>query len=81
MGQQPLKESENLFRRIQMVEACGRGILLIFKHATDVGFQEVGNLFIFTFNRPSFSEQQDGALKGDSLKSALFCVENQQRSS
>lgn len=47
----------DLFRRIRMVEAWGRGMPLIFKHAPDVAFREVGNLFIVSFNRPSFLEQ------------------------
>ncbi|MBI5551996.1 MAG: putative DNA binding domain-containing protein [Desulfobacterales bacterium] len=47
----------DLFRRISMVEAWGRGMPLILKHAPDVVFREVGNLFIAAFNRPSFSEQ------------------------
>jgi ATP-dependent DNA helicase RecG len=46
----------DLFRRIEMVEAWGRGMPLILKHAPDVIFREVGNLFIISFNRPSFVE-------------------------
>jgi len=48
----------NLFRRIEMVEAWGRGMPLILKYAPDVVFRETGNLFIVSFNRPSFLEKQ-----------------------
>ena len=46
----------DLFRRIEMVEAWGRGMPLILKHVPDVLFREVGNLFIISFSRPSFAE-------------------------
>ncbi len=46
----------DLFRRIEMVESWGRGMPLILKHVPDTGFSEVGNLFIVSFNRPSFAE-------------------------
>jgi ATP-dependent DNA helicase RecG len=46
----------DLFRRIEMVEAWGRGMPLILKQVPDVIFREVGNLFIVSFNRPSFVE-------------------------
>jgi len=42
-----------------MVEAWGRGMPLILKNAPDVIFREIGNLFIVSFNRPSFAEQVD----------------------
>jgi hypothetical protein len=29
------------------------------KYAPDVGFREIGNLFILSFNRPTFLEQKD----------------------
>jgi len=48
----------DLFRRISMVEAWGRGMPLILKHAPDAVFREIGNLFIAAFNRPSFLEQE-----------------------
>ncbi|MBI5551994.1 MAG: hypothetical protein HY911_10845 [Desulfobacterales bacterium] len=48
----------DLFRRIQMTEAWGRGMPLILKHAPDAAFREVGNLFIVSFERPSFLEQE-----------------------
>ena len=46
----------DLFRRIEMVEAWGRGMPLILKYAPDVDFREIGNLFIVSFPRPSFLE-------------------------
>ena len=49
----------DLFRRIEMVEAWGRGMPLILKSAPDVVFRETGNLFIVSFNRPSFLELKD----------------------
>jgi ATP-dependent DNA helicase RecG len=49
----------DLFRRIEMVEAWDRGMPLILKYAPDVVFREIGNLFIVSFNRPSFLEQED----------------------
>jgi ATP-dependent DNA helicase RecG len=42
-----------LFRRIEMVEAWGRGLPLILKNAPDTTFREIGNLFIVEFKRPS----------------------------
>jgi len=47
----------DLFRRIEMVEAWGRGMPLILKNEPDVVFREIGNLFIVAFNRPSFLEK------------------------
>ena len=49
----------DLFRRIEMVEAWGRGMPLILKYAPDVVFRETGSLFIVSFNRPSFLDQKD----------------------
>jgi ATP-dependent DNA helicase RecG len=49
----------DLFRRIEMVEAWGRGMPLILKNEPDVVFRETGNLFIVAFNRPSFLEQSE----------------------
>jgi ATP-dependent DNA helicase RecG len=46
----------DLFRRIEMVEAWGRGMPLILKNAPDVVFREIGGLFIVSFRRPSYSE-------------------------
>lgn len=44
----------DLFRRIEMVEAWGRGIPLILEKEPDVEFKEVATLFIASFGRPSF---------------------------
>jgi ATP-dependent DNA helicase RecG len=44
----------DLFRRIEMVEAWGRGIPLILEKEPDVKFREVATLFIASFGRPSF---------------------------
>lgn len=49
----------NLFRRIEMVEAWGRGMPLILRYAPDVVFREIGNLFIVAFRRPSFFKPKD----------------------
>lgn len=43
-----------LFRRIHMVEAWGRGMPLIMSNAPEVEFREVAGLFIASFARPSF---------------------------
>jgi ATP-dependent DNA helicase RecG len=47
----------DLFRRIEMVEAWGRGMPLILEHEPDVEFKEMAGIFIAAFGRPSF---QDG---------------------
>jgi ATP-dependent DNA helicase RecG len=44
-----------LFRRIEMVEAWGRGMPLILENAPDVQFREIARLFIASFARPSFA--------------------------
>jgi ATP-dependent DNA helicase RecG len=43
----------DLFRRIDMVEAWGRGMPLILQNAPDVEFREIASLFIASFERPS----------------------------
>jgi ATP-dependent DNA helicase RecG len=50
-----------LLRRIHMVEAWGRGMPLILKNAPDVKFREVAQIFIASFDRPSFKEPDDQA--------------------
>ena len=45
----------DLFRRIEMVEARGRGMTLIHTNAPAVSFRELAGLFIASFARPSFS--------------------------
>ncbi len=44
----------DLFRRIEMVEAWGRGMPLILKHEPDVKFREMAEIFIAAFDRPSY---------------------------
>ncbi len=44
-----------LFRRIEMVEAWGRGMPLILENAPDVEFKEIAKLFVASFARPSFA--------------------------
>ncbi|MBI2440626.1 MAG: putative DNA binding domain-containing protein [Lentisphaerae bacterium] len=56
----------DLFRRIEMVEAWGRGMPLIIKNAPDVVFREIGNLFIVSFNRPSYADESG---RGDASSS------------
>jgi predicted HTH transcriptional regulator len=59
----------DLFRRIEMMEAWGRGMPLILKNAPDVVFREVGNLFIVAFNRPSHArETEAGTVPGPGKK-------------
>ena len=43
----------DLFRRIEMVEAWGRGMPLILQNAPDVEFREIARLFVASFERPS----------------------------
>jgi ATP-dependent DNA helicase RecG len=43
----------DLFRRIEMVEAWGRGMPLILANAPDVEFREIARLFVASFERPS----------------------------
>lgn len=45
-----------LFRRIHMVEAWGRGMPLILENAPQVEFREIAKLFIASFERPSAAE-------------------------
>ncbi len=42
----------DLFRRIHLVEAWGRGMPLILENAPDVVFREVAGLFVASFERP-----------------------------
>ena len=50
-----------LFRRIEMVEAWGRGMPLIRKNEPSVTFKEIAGIFIVGFARPSFTEQSENA--------------------
>jgi ATP-dependent DNA helicase RecG len=54
----------NLLRRIQMVEAWGRGMPLILKNAPNVKFREISHIFIASFDRPSFLEEVESIDKG-----------------
>lgn len=54
----------DLFRRIEMVEAWGRGMTLIHQNAPAVEFREVGQLFIASFARPSFIEGESQETTG-----------------
>jgi ATP-dependent DNA helicase RecG len=54
-----------LFRRIHMVEAWGRGMPLIMSNAPEVEFREVAGLFIASFARPSY-QSDVGALTTES---------------
>lgn len=45
-----------MFRRIQMVEAWGRGMPLILRNEPKVKFKEIADLFIVSFGRPSSAE-------------------------
>lgn len=70
----------DLFRRIEMVEAWGRGMPLIFKYAPDVVFRETGSLFIVAFNRPSFLEQAgEETIQSDqtTIHKELFATEKE----
>lgn len=65
-----------LFRRIEMVEAWGRGMPLILKNEPRVQFREIGDLFIVSFGRPSFMESaeatpaKDGKTPGEASPKA-----------
>jgi len=52
----------DLFRRIHMVEAWGRGMPLILKNEPSAKFKEVAKLFIASFDRPSFMDDEGGSI-------------------
>lgn len=54
----------DLLRRIQMVEAWGRGVPLMLENSPTVAFRQIGGLFIAGFSRPSFLEEADPAATG-----------------
>ncbi len=59
----------NLLRRIQMVEAWGRGMPLILKNAPNVDFREISHIFIASFDRPSFvTEEEAGGTTEENAK-------------
>jgi ATP-dependent DNA helicase RecG len=47
----------DLFRRIQMVEAWGRGMPLILENEPEANFRVIAKIFIASFARPSFVEE------------------------
>lgn len=49
----------DLLRRIQYIEAWGRGIPLILDKAPNVKFTQVAGIFITEFPRPSFNEEEE----------------------
>ncbi len=51
----------DLFRRIQMVEAWGRGMPLILENEPNVKFQVIAKVFIACFARPSYTETIEDA--------------------
>ncbi len=48
-----------LLRRVQMVEAWGRGMPLILNKEPSVKFREVASIFIASFERPSFAAETE----------------------
>lgn len=48
----------NLFRRIQMVEAWGRGMPLILQNEPNAKFKIIAKIFIASFDRPSFTKNE-----------------------
>ena len=56
----------DLFRRIHMVEAWGRGMPLILENEPGVKFREVAHIFIASFGRPSFMEET-GSVSGKTI--------------
>jgi ATP-dependent DNA helicase RecG len=79
-----------MFRRIHMVEAWGRGMPLILRNAPDVLFKEIAGIFIVGFARPSakvkpnvsekmseeMSEKRRTTGKGDTKKTPRKHQEN-----
>ncbi len=68
-----------LFRRIQMVEAWGRGMPLILANAPAVEFSETAGLFISSFARPSYrddmpSPSKESESRPESLESRVLRV-------
>ena len=61
----------DLFRRIEMVEAWGRGMPLIRKYEPDVEFREMADIFIAAFGRPSFV-QDTGEESGKQVPKGRF---------
>ena len=49
----------DLFRRIQMVEAWGRGMPLILENEPEANFQVIAKIFIASFGRQSYTEKTE----------------------
>lgn len=64
----------DLLRRIQMVEAWGRGMPLIWKNEPTVQFQEIAKIFITSFDRPSFKEKVERATQETTQEKILACI-------
>ena len=64
----------DILRRIHMVEAWGRGMPLILKNAPNVQFREISHIFIASFDRSSFEEEQPFDDGRNVVKSV--CIDN-----
>ena len=51
----------DLFRRIRMVEAWGRGMPLILENEPDAKFREIAKVFIAIFGRPSHAKDSEAS--------------------
>lgn len=66
----------DLFRRIDMVEAWGRGMPLILQNAPDVAFREIASLFVASFERPSAAAVNTQETEATAPKTGLEPPEN-----
>ncbi|PUE15290.1 AAA family ATPase [Limnohabitans sp. WS1] len=66
----------DLFRRIDMVEAWGRGMPLILQNAPDVEFREIARLFVASFERPSAAAVNTPKTEATAPKTGLEPPEN-----
>lgn len=66
----------DLFRRIDMVEAWGRGMPLILQNAPDVEFREIARLFVASFERPSATAVNTHETEATDPKTGLEPPEN-----
>jgi hypothetical protein len=57
-----MKESESIELKRSLVEAWGRGMPLILKNEPSAKFKEVAKLFIASFDRPSFMDDEGGSI-------------------
>ena len=58
----------DLLRRIQMIEAWGRGMPLMLENAPTAQFRQIGPLFIASFERPSFGVGGVAAVAENSIE-------------